>query len=386
MRMNLRIFSLLALLALGGAGIQAQDDPFPAANINRFSGNMTIVAQVEKNGEVVTDAIVAAYSGTDLRGKERVGAGTNPNIAYLSVGGNNTQEQLYFKVYTSGVIFTYIPDSPLIFRNHSDVGSTANPYIIDITPVSLVNNADNSSVLTIWKDKTCDVELTGRSLTKFGQWNTLCLPFALNAEEIAASDLAGATIKEMSTSGTSFDAESGLLTLTFSPANSIEAGKPYIVRWEDSSGSVSNPVFSGVTIDADASTEVTSTDGKVKFIGTYSPIVYPQGEAYPSVLLMGSNSTLFYPNGSAASTINACRAHFLLTDPSATLKSYVMEFEEEDPDGIRSLTPDRPTPDPSLYGGEIYNLAGQRITPHRGGDGRGLQKGIYIVNGKKILR
>jgi len=386
MRMNLRVFSLLALFALGGAGILAQDDPFPAV-INRYPGNMNVIARVEKSGEVVTSAIVAVYCGNELRGKEHVGSGTNPNLVYLSINGNSSQEQyLYFKVYTSGVVFTYSPDTKLNFHNNSIEGSSANPYIIDITPVSLVNNATNSSVLTTWKDKTCDVELTGRSLTKSGQWNTLCLPFALSDEEIAASDLAGATIKEMSTSGTSFDAETGLLTLTFSPANSIEAGKPYIVKWENSSGSVSNPVFSGVTIDADASTEVTSTDGKVKFIGTYDPIVYPEGEAYPNVLFMGSNNKLFYPNGSAATNINACRAYFLLTDPSATLKSYVMEFEEEDPDGIRSLTPDRPTPDPSLYGGEIYNLAGQRVTPHRGGDGRGLQKGIYIVNGKKILR
>ena len=43
-----------------------------------------------------------------------------------------------------------------------------------------------------------------------------------------------------------------------------------------------------------------------------------------------------------------------------------------------------PSPDPSLYGGEIYNLAGQCVTPHRGGDGRGLPRGIYIVDGKKV--
>ena len=375
MRMNLRIFSLLALLALGGAGIQAQDDPFPAANINRFSGNMTIVAQVEKNGEVVTDAIVAAYCGTDLRGKERVGAGTNPNIAYLSVGGNNTQEQLYFKVYTSGVIFTYIPDSPLIFRNHSDVGSTADPYIIDITPVSLVNNADNSSVLTTWKDKTCDVELTGRSLTKFGQWNTLCLPFGLSAEEIAASDLAGATIKELSTSGTSFNAGTGMLTLAFTTATSIEAGKPYIVKWTDSDGTVSNPVFTGVTITSTTPADnITSSDGAVTFLGTYSPVHLPKDVT--TNLYMGAANKLYYPNVDDF-YVNAFRAYFQL-DPGAGVKGFVMDFGEDDADGIGGIHNSQFIIHNENSG--WYSLDGRKL------DGKPNKEGIYIHNGKKILK
>ena len=63
---------------------------------------------------------------------------------------------------------------------------------------------------------------------------------------------------------------------------------------------------------------------------------------------------------------------------------FILEDIDEEADGIQTI--DRPTPDPSIEGGEIYNLAGQRVTPHRGGDGRVLQKGIYIMNGKKIVR
>ena len=48
--------------------------------------------------------------------------------------------------------------------------------------------------------------------------------------------------------------------------------------------------------------------------------------------------------------------------------------------GIQTL----PLTPPSMEG-SIYNLQGQRIfTPHRGGDGGGLPKGLYIVDGKKI--
>ena len=51
------------------------------------------------------------------------------------------------------------------------------------------------------------------------------------------------------------------------------------------------------------------------------------------------------------------------------------------PTAIKNLTPSL-----SQGEGEIYNLQGQRIfTPHRGGDGGGLQKGINIVDGSKVM-
>ena len=51
------------------------------------------------------------------------------------------------------------------------------------------------------------------------------------------------------------------------------------------------------------------------------------------------------------------------------------------PTAIKNLTPSF-----SQGEGEIYNLQGQRIfTPHRGGDGGGLQKGINIVDGSKVM-
>ena len=162
--------------------------------------------------------------------------------------------------------------------------------------------------------------------------------------------------------------------------------------WEVSSGNVVpkmvpdivNPVFTDVTISnttADVSTDY------VDFIGTYSPITY--ASAHKDVLFLGGKSKLYYPDGTKPTTINACRAYFTLKgitagDPAngGNVKGFVLNFgDDDDPDGIRTI--DRPTPDPSLYGGEIYNLAGQRVTPHRGGDGRGLQRGIYIHNGKK---
>ena len=76
--------------------------------------------------------------------------------------------------------------------------------------------------------KTYDVTLAGRTLFKDGKWNTLCLPFALSAEQIAAhTDFSGATLMMLDTDGKNgFDTTDGTLWLTFKSATAIEAGVP----------------------------------------------------------------------------------------------------------------------------------------------------------------
>ena len=77
---------------------------------------------------------------------------------------------------------------------------------------------------------TYNATLSGRTIYRDGDWNTLCLPFNMNSDKIAKSPLAGAIIKELNTGESSLDGE-GKLTLKFTDAAAITAGKPYIVKW-----------------------------------------------------------------------------------------------------------------------------------------------------------
>lgn len=383
MRLMNRFYSLLALLVVGSASLQAQSDPFPDRTIPalKYQMSMTCTSQVVMNGAIVTDAVVAAYCGDDFRGKESVGAGTNPDIAFLTIWGDDTgdRQYLHFRVFTQGKIFTCNPDPALVYTFNGNVGSTSNPYIIDITPVSLSNNADNSATLMTWEDKTCDVELTGRTLYKDGDWNTLCLPF-----DIASFDgtpLEEATVKTLTASSFA----DGILTLTFSDnLNAIEAGKPYLVKWTSGENEV-NPVFTGVTISnatANVSTEY------VDFIGIYSTVTYAYENR--SVLFMGGGSNLYYPDGVTPITINACRAYFMLNgitagDPASggDVKGFVLNFgKEDDADGIRLIQNSKFKV--QNEGEEWYDLAGRKMVNGKLSNGK-LPQGIYIRDGKKIL-
>jgi len=92
------------------------------------------------------------------------------------------------------------------------------------------NREDNSTIIANNDGQTCNVTLSGRTIYSDGDWNTLCLPFSMDASQIASSPLAGYIIKSLNGENSYLDGN-GKLTLRFNTAETIEAGRPYIVKW-----------------------------------------------------------------------------------------------------------------------------------------------------------
>ena len=233
--------------------------------------------------------------------------------------------------------------------------------------IGLANDADNSGVIAHWNGSTDkSVTLSGRTFKK-GDWNTLCLPF--NVSMFEGSPLEDATVKALES--TSF--AGGTLTLNFSKENltSIEAGKPYIVKW-GSGDDITAPVFTNVTIsNATSNVETEYAD----FIGIFNPKAIAGEDK--SILYLGGANKLYYPN--AAMTINACRGYFQLKGIEASdVVATKMWFGEEEqplsisPEGEGTIAFPREGLD-----GVLYNLSGQRLSKP--------QKGINIINGRKVL-
>ena len=167
--------------------------------------------------------------------------------------------------------------------------------------LGLKDDADNTSALGRWNNTTQTVALSGRTLYKDGSWNTLCLPFSLSAEQVAASPLAEATVKTLASA--SYDKNTRTLTLTFSePQNEIVAGKPYIVKWGNADANVASPLFRNVNIN-NANTPIETE--AATFVGTYSPVSIGE-EGDKTKFYLTSDKTLSHPN--AAMDINAFRA------------------------------------------------------------------------------
>ena len=251
----------------------------------------------------------------------------------------------------------------------SDVSFAARYQYINIT---LADNASNGEVLSAYDGKIAQtVTLSDRTLYRDGRWNTLCLPF--NLDSFDGSPLEGATVKTLVSSA--FDSNTGTLTLNFSDdLNSIEAGKPYIVKW-DSGDNITNPIFSDVTISTSLHpVATTAAEGVVvTFAGTFSPLFI--GQENKGLLYMGAGNTLYYPNGEM--TIGSCRAHFRLKgieagDSPSGVREFKLNFDG-DPTGIEEVSGSR------FQVSGWYDLQGCKL------NGKPVSKGLYIVDGNKVI-
>ena len=267
-------------------------------------------------------------------------------------------------------------------------GKTLRPY----KTITLADAADNSSAISGWNGSVAEVTLQGRTLTKDGNWNTLCLPFTLTSEQIAASPLAGATIKTMddTAGGTRLDRGNGTLTLKFNTVDAIEAGKPYIVKWA-SGANIVNPTFSGVTISSTTPIPVESRDWNVTFVGQYSPFSIVNSGATGDnegnkneILLMTTGNKIGYSQNPR--TLRCFRCHFYVPTSSGELSARNIEVDfgegettslseelrvksEECNATLRSLVEE--------LTGSWYSLDGRKL------EGKPTAKGMYIHNGRK---
>lgn len=240
-------------------------------------------------------------------------------------------------------------------------GGTGNPgYFTEKNSIiRLGNNIDNSSIITAFDGLTnAKVELIGHTLNK-GKWNTLCLPFSLSSAQITNVFGAGTLVKTLS----SYTNNGTTVTISFTTANSIEAGKPYIVM---PTIDITNPVsFTGVTIDE---TINNVTDGDATFKGNYAPVDLTADDK--KKLFLASNM-LYYPTGSV--TVKPFRAYFELTSDVPTASgapNLVIDFGETT--GVGELRTENRRIENSFY-----DLQGRRL------NGKPTQKGIYIHHGKK---
>ena len=143
--------------------------------------------------------------------------------------------------------------------------------------------------------------IINRTMYKDGYFNTLCLPFSMNASEIAASCLAGCELFEFE----SATANGGGLDLYIAEADAIVAGKPYLIRWA-SGENLTSLSFTGVTITA--STGQAVGEG-VQFVGTIGRTQLENGNE--NHLFLGANNTLYWPNTN--NKLKGFRAYFLVS-------------------------------------------------------------------------
>ena len=243
----------------------------------------------------------------------------------------------------------------------SEDGNAVSYYTINIEyvkPVTLDESQNNAETISGNADKTVNVKLT-RTL-KADVWNTFCVPFDVT---VAGSPLEGATIKQIA-SVTEKD-DGAVINFENAPAT-LEAGKAYLVR---TATAIVNPTFNGVTVK-NVTPANCSGNENYQLIGIYSPLKI-DASLYGKVF--GINNQDKLAKVKQDTSIKGMRAYFLLANSAATAK---LNFGGE-LTGIDAVDNGE-----AVMTGKVYNLNGQYV----GNSLEGLKKGVYVVNGKKVLK
>lgn len=235
---------------------------------------------------------------------------------------------------------------------------TINIEYVAVKPVTLDESKDNAETISSNADKTVNVKLT-RTL-KADVWNTFCVPFDVT---VAGSPLEGATIKQIA-SVTEKD-DGAVINFEDVPATLV-AGKAYLVR---TTTAIVNPTFNGVTVK-NVTPANCSGNENYQLIGIYSPLNI-DASLYGKVF--GINNQDKLAKVKKNTSIKGMRAYFLLANSATAAK---LNFGGE-LTGIDAVDNGE-----AVMTGKVYNLNGQYV----GNSLEGLKKGVYVVNGKKVLK
>ena len=205
-----------------------------------------------------------------------------------------------------------------------------------------------------------------RTLSK-EYWNTFCVPFALDAEQVTQYFGEGTQLR-------TYEGNCNNNIVYFATVDNIEAGKPYIMK--PGNAVVQNPTFEGVSmvatgLDKNGNPQAVGDASTVQMKGIYNQILL---EADKTELFLGDNDLFYYPlDNIEARTIGGLRAYFIVPQGTDIKK-------------LRANLDGTPTSLDTIFDTEesnapVYNLQGQCV----GNSLRALKSGIYIQNGKKVV-
>ena len=185
-------------------------------------------------------------------------------------------------------------------------------------------------------------------------YNTMCLPFWVNKEDMKAESIATfEEIKENNTENKS--------VVTFVKVDHVEANVPFIANYNEA-----------VTKFTFANKGVAKTEGLGKtFVGTYTP-GYMEGK-------YGLTTDNTFKKGGAGAKTKAFRAYLELPEVSGA-KTLSLDFTDGETTGIEDATISF-----GNKGVKVYSLQGNLIATASSMSELHLNNGIYIINNKKVI-
>lgn len=232
--------------------------------------------------------------------------------------------------------------------------AAATPLTLDETTTA----EDAKTLLGANLNKTVNVTIN-RTLVA-NKWNTLCLPFDVTAEQIKNILKAEGMVREYK--------DQTADCINFQAAETMTAGVPYLIKPTEE---VKGLTFEGVKITATEGVakgaETGSTDENLSICG----VLGAKALSTDGSELFLNAAGKFVAPAEGKQTMRGFRAYFM-----SMLGAGAKINIDGETTGINSIETE------ATVNGKVYNLNGQYV----GNSLNGLKKGIYVVNGKKVIK
>lgn len=324
----------------------------------RSNGTANQCVRVEMSASVTTPAL-ATLSGDAFiffRAAQNRDAATTIHLS-VSGGGTLSQKSVSLtKQFNDYVVFIKdaTPNTKVTFSC-----STGGCYFLDNVKIEraigLDEVTDNSAVLEKNNGKEVNVMLK-RTLVA-DSWNTLCLPFSMSNDAVQTVFGEGTVLKQMK----EWNAAENVIY--FETADAIVAGQPYIIKPVEAKESLllkDKMVLNAVN---------NATSGDISFCGIMSSTQLNESDVF-----LGTDGELYLPNVAEENgdVLRGFRAYFKGINSIANTKVNIEGMAT----GIENMNAAA-----AMGNGKVFTLAGQYVANST----KGLMKGIYVVNGKKIV-
>lgn len=379
---------LITVLCTAGSLLAAaQTEAHWSINIYDYQYDMTTYVTLTVDGTPVTDYAdyeVAAFCGTECRGVAdfrtvEVG-GQQVTYGYLRVRSNAASgEDITFKAYRRSMAMEMsVEDVTMPFTASAVNGLPSSPVVLSVATAAE------------WDEESAEAPqgsgfvstVTVRRTIAADEWSTLCLPFAMTAEQCQAAF--GDDVEIGDFMGCTVDAAQNI-SVMFSLVDAMEANHPYVIKC---SSDVSSFTVHNVDVSIGEARVDKDGDGTAfnSFIGNYA-----SGTVVPDRSLFLSGGKFYFSTG--RTPMKAFRGYFSFDAAGADYANYqasriILTFDR--PTAIGSTVArwyggtevrGRGGSEARGYGdvgaGALYDFSGRRSS--------GLRRGVYVSDGKKVM-
>ena len=221
---------------------------------------------------------------------------------------------------------------------------------------------------------------------KAGEWSTICLPFSMTEAQVKTAFGDDVQLADFIDYETEEDADENIVELTVNfddidPATGMEANYPYLIKTskeitEFTAKATIEPDEENATVEYDNG----KTGSRRKVYGTFQGTFHAQTVVPENCLFLNGNQ-FWYSKG--LTKMKAFRAYFEFVDVLASVEGtgsrISMTFGHST--GISATLNDKGE---MINDNVVYDLQGRRVSESVIRNSA-LKKGVYIVNGKKVV-